>query len=93
MFRLSLGWGEVEGGFVSSGLTQAVTPPGLSSGHTPVESRGKALTSRAEGGGGTGFSRNRTKGTTMISPKADPESRIWVQEVYLGGEPRKHLRE
>lgn len=23
------------------------------------------------------------------SPKADPESRTWVQVVYLGGDPRK----
>lgn len=62
MFRLSLGWGEVEGGFVSSGLTQAVTPPGLSSGHTPVESRGKALTSRTEGGGGQASAGTERKG-------------------------------
>lgn len=24
------------------------------------------------------------------SPKADPETRIWVQVVYLGGDSRKH---
>lgn len=26
----------------------------------------------------------------LISPKADPETRIWMQAVNLGGDPRKH---
>ena len=25
-----------------------------------------------------------------VSPKADPETRIWVQAVNSGGDPRKH---
>lgn len=59
-------------------------PRGLPSTHThthmlptPVESREKALVSRVEGGR-AGCGRSRAKGTIIVFPKADPESRIWV---------------